>query len=316
MPIADGADDDMASTTRRDSVLRAHDLHLLSAARAYDLSEKSERRRSARDLSQFYFQIVAAFQPDLFIEAGAKDADSSRRASGLLRQARIVAFEANPFTYREFQSRNQETSRVEYLHLALSDSPGEVSFNMNLGSDGTPQADGRGSLMERHDKGHGLEKITVSATTLDAFFSDFAFETCALWVDVEGASEAVLTGGPNTLLRASIVIIEVEDREYWENCWTTADVTAHLYEAGLVPIARDFEFGYQHNVVFVRESLLTHHLLRLRMTQHLSAAAHPKPTPTTTIPGPAHHPTITSARSAIRRGRSILFRVTRAAKRD
>ena len=251
---------------------RCLDLSLLQMASHYDLSQKSERRRSARDLAGFFLRAAKVVEADLFIEVGAKEASASHRARSYLPQSRVVAFEANPYTFEKFQGENPESTGVEYYHLAVSDRPGPVTFHVRLHPEGSPRPDGHGSLLERDDSyEHDFDEVTVDSTTLDIFFAYEEFKRCAMWVDVEGASEAVLSGGRSVLSKAAIVIIEVEDRALWKGSWTAPEVTRCLAEVGLFPVARDFEYAYQYNVVFVRESLLNDPLLRLRLAQHFSA---------------------------------------------
>lgn len=258
--------------TDKDLTLHMHDLFLLATASHYDLQDAEERKRSAHELVELFFRLCKVLQPDLFIEAGAKDASSSRRASSDLRAARIVAFEANPYTYAKFRGRNPPESAVEYLHLALSDAAGDVTFNVRKTSRGTPRPDGHGSLMERGPSyEYDFEPVTVTATTLDTFFAESEFHSCAAWIDVEGAAGAVLSGGEDVLDKASVAIVEVEDRELWQQAWMMPDVAGFLYDRGMVPVARDFEYRYQYNMVFVRKALLGNDDLRLRLAQHLSA---------------------------------------------
>jgi hypothetical protein len=70
-------------------------------------------------------------------------------------------------------------------------------------------------------------------------------------VDVEGAARNVLSGGTDVLQRASILFMEVEDAALWKQAWRTADVASFLYDAGMLPLARDFESRYQYNMIFV-----------------------------------------------------------------
>jgi FkbM family methyltransferase len=259
-----------------DDVLRLHDLRLLATVAGYDLRQRSERKRSARELARLFFRLFRVVEPDLFVEAGANDGQASRRALRYFDRPRVVAFEANPHTYERYRADNPPASGVEFLHLALSDQPGEVSFNVRKTARGEPRPDGHGSLMERpSDYGHDFESVTVAATTLDTFFADSLQQRCALWVDVEGAAAPVLTGGRRLLERAQVVMIEVEDREYWEGAWRAPQVMRYLMDRGLVPVARDFEYKHQYNVVFVRDELLTDDLVRLRLSQYLSAACFP-----------------------------------------
>lgn len=265
------------SNTELDVAAHVLDQQMSLQVMAYDVKDPTDRRRSCENLSELFFQISRVVEPDVFIEAGAKDASSSVFASRLLPHARVVAFEANPYTFERFKKRVSKADRVEYLNLALSNTPGEVTFKVNIEADGTPRADGRGSLMSfegDQESFEGTVDVTVRSTTLDTFFSDHDFESCALWIDVEGASELVLGGATSTIERASVVIIEVEDRAYWDGQWLRADVTRFMMNNGMVPIARDFQSRYLYNIVFARQSILSVDRVRWALVNHFSQSAH------------------------------------------
>ena len=118
----------------------------------------------------------------------------------------------------------------------------------------------------------GTQEVSVEATTIDTFFGDHPFESCAMWVDVEGASEMVLSGASQVLLKTDVVIIEVEDREYWEGQWLRPDVMEYFYQHGLMPMSRDFQSRYLYNIVFVRQSKMSVDRVRWALTHHLSRA--------------------------------------------
>jgi len=254
--------------------IRINDLALLEAAASFDLHDPDERRRSTGQLERLFFQLVRVLQPDLFVEAGANDASASCRARGLLPQANIVAFEANPLVHGRHEGSDRiGRARIEYVHRALSDEVGSVSFNLMQAEDGTPQADGNGSLLRHQDQPHGFTEVEVEATPLDTYLAVKTHSRCALWVDVEGASRQVLTGARRTLDRADVVMIEVEDRAFWGQDWLRADVVSFLYDRGLLAVARDFQARYLYNIVFVRESLLEVDRVRWALTLHRSESA-------------------------------------------
>ncbi len=294
----------------KSATLLAADMTMLATAASFDLQNPDERRRSALELSRFFFHVASVISPDLFIEAGAKEAGASRRARRLLDPKRIVAFEANPYTHKRFSAKYDNPAHgVEYLHLALSDSPGSVSFNVNLTHDGKPAADGQGSLLVHDNKPDGTTAVTVEATTLDTFFAAHEYTSAACWMDVEGALEGVLVGGQATLEKAGVVIIEVEDREYWGGQWLRHDVVSYLYDRGLVPIARDYQSRYQYNIVFVRASELDNSRVRWALAQHRSLCS-------TGRPGPeVGQPATTAADATLaRRLRRTAGKVRRAVK--
>lgn len=266
---------DRATGSLKELTLRSHDLALLASSSNYDLTNSADRLQSTYDLQRLFLQIVRIFEPDLFIEAGAKDAGISRRARTFLPSARVVAFEANPFTHRRFDVMHDNAAvGVEYLHLALSEQAGTVTFNLLAAEDGTPAADGNGSLLRHEAPPNGFVEVNVEAVTLDGFFGD-SFTQCALWIDVEGASKQVLSGAESVLDRASVLIIELEDRAFWGQEWLRPQIYSYLYDRGLVPVARDFQARYLYNVIFVRESLLETDRLRWALALHSSFSGRP-----------------------------------------
>lgn len=255
-------------------LLTARDLAMMSTASKYDLNEPAEKARSCRDLSRLFFHLASILEVDLFVEAGAKDAASSRRARRLLDPKRIVAFEANPYTHERFAQATSGDAGVEYEHLALSDEPGTVTLHVLRTADGRARADGQASLFERqHKADDGFVEVSVRSTTLDTHFAGYDFARAALWIDVEGATREVLDGSRQTLGKAAVAIAEVEDRRYWgDDQWLRGDVVSFLYDHGLVPVARDFQSRYQYNIVFVRADLLDVDRLRWALTLFSSSA--------------------------------------------
>ncbi|GAB1643557.1 FkbM family methyltransferase [Krasilnikovia sp. MM14-A1259] len=241
------------------SVLLSHDLSMLATAAKYDLDRREDRVASNVALVELFFRIASLAGVDLFVEAGAKEASASQRATAELAAARVVAFEANPYNYVRYAPSNVSAG-IEYLGYALTDMPGPVTFNVLRDDAGNPLANGRSSLLRRQREGdqqRGFEEVTVEGVTLDGFFADTSFDRAAIWVDVEGACRMVLNGARQLLARTSVVFIEVEEMNWWgEGHWLRESVVSFLYDLGLVPVARDFEYLHQYNIVFVRDTLL------------------------------------------------------------
>ncbi|MEX1164013.1 MAG: FkbM family methyltransferase [Nitriliruptor sp.] len=290
----------------RAHLLAAYDLALLANAPNYDLREPDERARSVRDLERLFFRAVRLLQPEVFIEAGAKDATASRRARRYLPDARIVAFEANPYVHDRFRERNEEPKhRMEYRHLALSDTVGEVTFNVMRGADGRPLANGKGSLKDLVQHEYGTQQVTVPSTTLDRFFAEHRGSPTVMWVDVEGATEQVLGGGKELLADVQLIFIEVEDRDrwVWGPAWTMNDVSAFLLGHGLIPVGRDYQSRFQYNVLFARPEVLLDHRFRPALTLHRSGAYRTEPPPPPPPPPPPE--------TTLRRLRRVAGRVKR-----
>ena len=235
--------------------------HVTRSVCEYGVFEPGERSESVHELVDLFFDLCAIGSVDLFVEAGAKEASASVRAADVL-TADVVAFEANPFTYRRFAASHEER-RFDYVHAALVDEPGPRVFLVRLTESGRPAADGQGSLLRRPDHAPGYRHETVDGVTLDGYIGDLdrhrtaAFERIAMWVDVEGAIAEVFGGAGRVLGRTDLVIAEVESRPAWEGQqYLVDDVTARLAEFGLVPVARDVQSRWQFNVMFARASLL------------------------------------------------------------
>jgi len=233
-------------------------LNLLAQSAFFDLSERTERRRSARELTRFFIGLQSALNPDVFIEAGAKDARVSLKVRDLLPAARIVAYEANPYNYAKYSEELCHGEHgVEYLNNAVSERPGPVTFRVQRAVAGVPVApvSGRNSLLPRTGDNVDYEEVTVTGIALDDVFGSGSAHL-SLWVDVEGASGLVLRGASELLKRADSVMIEVEQRRFWEGQWLANDVIHFMVERGLVPVARDFEYKSQYNIVFIHEDKL------------------------------------------------------------
>jgi hypothetical protein len=67
----------------------------------------------------------------------------------------------------------------------------------------------------------------------------------------------------------------VEDRSYWRDQWLAADVIKLLVENAFLPVARDYEYESQYNIVFVRRRYVNHAAFGACYSRYLSASAHP-----------------------------------------
>lgn len=237
-------------------------------------ADEHTRSRLTYLLDALFDDLLTMTAPVLFVEAGAFEADASLRVAATLPLCRVVAFEANPYVYRRFSaSTDFAAARVEYRHQALSDRQGETSFfivaSSASGCDDRQQ--GYNSLIKRTG-GDWLgeveyEEVGVMTTTLDAEFGDVR-GACALWLDAEGGSGLVLSGGGLFLDRCDVVKAEVEAKAFWTGQWLVADVLAEMARHGLEPVARDVQYEEQYNVVFASRRLLSRPGVRARLAQH------------------------------------------------
>lgn len=277
------------------------------------------RSRSAAYVDDLYFRLVALAEPQRFVEVGAYKAEASRRIRSEHPGIRAVAFEANPHNHARYSKEiDYAAAGVEYLHLAVADGPTELTFQLRTEAAGEAlhEVTGNSSLLRRTDDDTTYEEIPVPATALDRFFPpQDAVPTCS-WIDVEGASGAVLSGGEQFLKSCKVVKIEVEEKPMWRGQWLSLDVIEHFLAAGFQPMARDIEYENQFNIVFVENDFARDHRVLSAMeyqgnymVHHLSediddtpVTAQPDDAPAPVQDAPAESP----ARSAISRVRGAV----------
>ncbi|POH34206.1 MULTISPECIES: FkbM family methyltransferase [Sinorhizobium] len=233
---------------------------ITATAAHYDLKKEGERKRSARHLRQLFYGLQRVLQPDNFVEAGANDAQTSLDIRRLVPSAAIFAFEANPFNHEFFSKQIDFSShRIAYQNMAVSDAVGTVSFKIlrQMGETLIDPISERNSILARSEPDTTYEEVAVPSTSLDSYFS-IAHGSFSLWIDVEGASRQVLTGADRVLAKTQSVIVEVESRAYWSHQWLYHDVCAHLMARGFVPVARDYEYKHQFNIVFLKDTIFSH----------------------------------------------------------
>lgn len=264
------------------SDLALYDIALLQTAALVDLSSPEAKQRSARKLRDMFLRLLAFYPTEVVFEIGANEASFSQAARKRAKDARIVAFEANPHVWERFHARNQ-TRKVEYLHMAVTDRNGPVTFQLQTSRAGRPMplTTGSNSLLKRVDHEATYEPVETPGTRLDTFIDEQGLtgrSMCA-WIDVEGAIRQVLTGMGERIADFTMLLMEVEDAPKWEDQWCWHDVLAYLRPRGFVPVARDFEYTSQFNVVFVREAMLRELRARIIIAEHLSSLARPDAEP-------------------------------------
>lgn len=256
---------------------------LLHTASNFDLSTVEGRRGSHKLLTDLFYDLQKFIRPKTFLEFGAFDAGFSRRIRTLHPASKVIAFEANPYNYKHFTEKfDFQSSNIEYNHLAVSDQDGgSISFQVQRARDGVPvnPVKGDDSLLKRnvsdpHEVYRAVEyeTVTVDTVTLDGYLNEaqFGLDDYSAWIDVEGALRSVLNGARRTLTKTHSLIIEIEEKPHWGGQWTGQDVEDFLSAAGFKPIARDFEFEHQYNVIFVRDEVIRHYGFNQMMVKYFT----------------------------------------------
>jgi FkbM family methyltransferase len=220
-------------------------------------------RREER-LRRIYDALLSALAPNIICEVGAFNGDETQRFHTLSPDSDFYLFEANKKNVSQFLLGNPTLAnhpRTVIEHVAVSDAPGELEFNV-LDADEVA-SDWRRAASSMLQRGDGLpsraEKVT--AITLDGYFDkqlaagDASF---ALWIDVEGVLDKVLDGATRVLERTVLLRAEIEWEEVWRGQKLGQDSKDFLEGLGFCLVGDSFtpESHNQSDIVYIRNNAL------------------------------------------------------------
>jgi len=213
---------------------------------------------SNRLLASLFQKLTKFFQIDVLMEIGAHDASASIEfLSGNIKSRRAFAFEANPYTFNEVTKLSQANG-VEAFNLGITDSEQVKEMFIPMKNSSSSLTVGSSSFLRRNEESTSYSTCRVSTTTVDNFLnSKLIQEKVALWVDVEGYALPVIMGTIDAIARnqVQLIYLEVERHPYWSDQATYSEIKSRLNELGLFSIARDYEYRYQNNIIFVSGNL-------------------------------------------------------------
>jgi FkbM family methyltransferase len=232
--------------------------HLLA-----DRARKLPKELVGQRVEEKFRRLCLDLAPTLSLEVGAHEGTFSAWVRTALPDTRCVAYEANPYVHEKYADEHADAG-VEYHHLAVSEVNGTVDLgiprqlhNTRRGRRFDKERDSRMASLGQHRYAEETETVAVPSVPLDDFVSVSDDDVVVAWIDVEGASEQVLTSGRKTLTQASLVYIEVENEQVWDGQWLDTDVARFLAGCGLVPVLRDVQRKHQYNVVYLDAALAT-----------------------------------------------------------
>jgi FkbM family methyltransferase len=201
--------------------------------------------------------IIDIIRPHVICEIGAYEADFSLRMKQKYGHSRVVAYEGNPRVYEHFQEKIRANG-VDYIHVAIDASSGEVEFSIPeiIAGKDMPFACRMGSLLEVQLRDSSTLQVKVPSCRLDDALNIDAGQDCILWIDVEGAVERVLEGGAETLKACKVIFCELERSPVWKDQSLDNAIISRLSEQGFRLIARDCQKWFQYNAIFVRNEIL------------------------------------------------------------
>ncbi len=224
---------------------------LVEAARAAGIPDEILCRR----VRQTFLRLAKQIDPTLTLEVGAFEASFSIWARENLPDARVIAFEANPYVHERFREE-VVAAGVDYRNACVGPTNGTVELNVPTDfRGGSRDLVNQMASLNTNLQTENHHVVEVEGVRLDDIAAATDDDRIVAWIDVEGALEMVLSGSEETLRRASVVYVEVENIAMWEGQWLDVDVAQWFGERGLVPVLRDFHRPQQYNLLFVSEEL-------------------------------------------------------------
>lgn len=211
-----------------------------------------DRKELSQRVEQAFLDLCRDLRPTLSLELGAHEASFSRWVKQQVPTARCLAFEANPFVHEKYAAGLAEIG-VEYVGKALAAENGTVELTIpTYVFKKARKITNRMASLGQHRDAKDATVVQVESVRLDDQVSVGPDDVVVAWVDVEGASEIVLTSSRDVLAHASVVYIEVEKEVVWAGQWLDTDVARFFADLGFVPLMRDRARPHQYNVVFAR----------------------------------------------------------------
>ena len=219
--------------------------------------------------TDLFHSLVVKIDAKIILEVGAHEASFSSRLAASMPNAKVLAYEANPFVYEKY--KNKLPKNIEYFNLAVGvDSNPKKLFIPRLipaGNEGVQLSNVNkiGSLRSRIKEGVLQDEVMCECTTIDSIMDkNNLMGPCALWIDVEGAVGDVLFGA-NRSLKKNIALIYVEEelRPTWAGQWLATDIEDYLFSKNFVPVIRDCETSWQYNKIYVDNKYLDNDVLGL-----------------------------------------------------
>jgi FkbM family methyltransferase len=256
-----------------DIILRNFELNMVLQATRYNLRNEDQRKLSTKLLENLYININKFLQPNIYFEIGAHQATFSKTISSSQPKAKIYAFEANPYVYENFKDDIiHNFKNIQYIHSAISNMNGMIDFHVLKKINQTEYSQKRGyhSIFRRSEGGE-YEVIKIPSRKLSDFIKTKKLSgSFSAWIDVEGAQKEVLQSMGHFLNQFACIYIEVEDFQKWQEQWISFDVIKFLIINGFIPIARDFEYEMQYNIIFIKNYLMDHPWIKKLFVDYLS----------------------------------------------
>ena len=170
--------------------------------------------------------------PNIILDVGSRDLEHSLKFGGKYPNARILAFEPNPFGIKQCKHKLavMKKNNIELLEFAVSDQDGEMDFYSVTVNDGCS------SLLEPIDVPFGLKQwnvVKVAVKRLDRVLEDMGInQVDVLWLDTQGTELKVLEGLGSILDTVKCIHTEACPKQYYKGHILKDELETFLHSKG------------------------------------------------------------------------------------
>lgn len=191
-------------------LLKGHEYDKLVYMGKHKPQARSENCIAAIEMKK---SLLADIYSPVIVDVGAYTGQTVNDYLLSFPHARVLALEPTPVSFSQLKRRFDSESRVKCLNLAVSDSNGEVSFNINEFSptNSILSTDSNADTYWGNELLGTVEEVSVQCKTLDHLCQQENINHIdILKLDVQGAELQVLNGAEQLLCNKGISIIYLE----------------------------------------------------------------------------------------------------------
>ena len=208
-----------------------------------------------------FVSVLKALHADVVCDIGSRDGDQSLLFRHVLPEAAVLAFEANPFNFEAMQSRTElKNCGIAIFPFAIADRRGAATFHIADVDYTDPNANRGTSSLLQNDGQKVKKTIEVETHRIDEFILEKhpAARRMGLWIDVEGAEHAVLSGISGIAERVVAIHVETSNEPRWQGQRPLGELEIMLAQSGFVCCGVNFGKGKEEwgDAVFVQRKVV------------------------------------------------------------
>lgn len=201
-------------------------------------------------------------QSGVIVDVGAGDGTVSTEIVNLFKCNILYAFEPQRIQFEQIVKKTSVTPSIVPFHCALGSSPSTLELNItrNAGSSSFYVKNEANSNKYYSDSLTKERTEQVEVKTLDSF--GFVTEIDLIKLDVQGYEIEVLKGALNTLKRTKLVLLEMQNHDFYLESPKYFDLDTFMRLSGFtfgfhIPMPRSFKINreYEWDALYINDDL-------------------------------------------------------------